>query len=321
MAIFDAYGAGLEFVKPTFFKQHHTLAGYTQHPKHKGIKPGWYTDDTQMAIAIAELMLDKDTADPKEWTTRDVAMTFMRAFSRDPREGYAGGFYQVLKQCDSVSEMLHHKANLFLAKIRPHSRRNGGAMRAGPIGLLPTTDDVVDRAMFQASLTHATWEGMMAAAASALMVHYFHYELGPKKRLPQFLEGYFPMVKWDVPFRGRVRMNALDAVRAAMTAIWQSDTMIDVLRHAVDFGGDTDTTAAIAGCAASRSVEVAQIIPVGLHKGLENGTLGRRLLRSLDERLLEKYPPPSVTEADDLVVTAEDNDSQRFWDFLDFMDE
>lgn len=45
-------------------------------------------------------------------------------------------------------------------------------MRAGPIGLFNDLQDVVYYATIQASITHDTREGMLSAAAAALMVFY-----------------------------------------------------------------------------------------------------------------------------------------------------
>jgi len=307
MAVFDAYGAGFEFTNPAFVKKHHTLKGYVlkgyvQHPKHKGIKPGWYTDDTQMAAALAELMLTKN---PDEWRHEDLARSFIEGFRQAPRKGYSGGFYQILRHCAGCADGV--RAQVFLKKILPHSDKNGGAMRAGPIGLLPNMWEVIDRAMFQASLTHATRLGMGAAAASALMVHYLHHKIGPKADLPEFLETFVPGFHWDVPWRANSKVGTLatQAVSGALWAIVRSATLVGVLRRCVAYGGDTDTVAAIAGCAASRSTEIAQFFPPALHEGLEDGTYGRRFLSQLDDRLLTRFPraeePETAEEEVDLI--------------------
>ncbi|GAB4543754.1 MAG: hypothetical protein Tsb0014_37610 [Pleurocapsa sp.] len=63
LAIADAYGAGFEYARNTFVTEHNNLINYVQHPRHH-IKPGCYTDDTQMSIAIAETLIAK-----QPWTT------------------------------------------------------------------------------------------------------------------------------------------------------------------------------------------------------------------------------------------------------------
>jgi ADP-ribosylglycohydrolase len=56
LAIGDAYGAGFEYVDVDVVTARNDLSAYVQHPR-QGIKPGCYTDDTQMSIAIAEAII------------------------------------------------------------------------------------------------------------------------------------------------------------------------------------------------------------------------------------------------------------------------
>jgi ADP-ribosyl-[dinitrogen reductase] hydrolase len=304
MAVADAYAAGFEFTDPAFIAANHTMDGYVQHPRHMGVLPGNYTDDTQMALALAELMLQKDEhgnfRPPSRWTSGEVAHAFCNTFRRDPRDGYAKGFQGVLK---AVSR---HRANImassFLFTIRPHSEKNGGAMRAGPIGLYPDTETVLNLAMMQASLTHATRLGMDMAAASALMVHYFHHKFGNKSGLLGFLEDQVPGYPWKQPWRGTVGTTAHHALLAAATAIVESDTLTEVLERCIVYGGDTDTTAAIAVCAASRSDEIAQFLPTSLVEGLENGSYGRAYLERVDAKLMEVFPRRDPHKAADDVA-------------------
>lgn len=58
LAIGDAYGAGFEYA-PAAILKHNDLSRYIQHPKHN-IRPGQYTDDTQMSLAIAEAIVSAD---------------------------------------------------------------------------------------------------------------------------------------------------------------------------------------------------------------------------------------------------------------------
>lgn len=189
LAIGDAYGAGFEYAPAPFVKTYNDLSGYVQHPRH-GIGPGSYTDDTQMSIAISEAMLTNEA-----WTHARLADHFVNAFKRDPREGYAGGFYGFLQEVQSGEE--------FLARIRPHSNKSGAAMRAGPIGIYPTIEEVIERTTLQAELTHNTPGGKRAAIAAALMTHYCFYRLGPKAQLGEFLHAHVPG-PWTKPWRGKV---------------------------------------------------------------------------------------------------------------------
>src|SRR5688572_15132543 len=91
LAIGDAYGAGFEYVNRHLIDQFNNLSGYIQHPRHTKTKPGMYTDDTQMTLAIVETILSGD-----HWTPANLARRFVEVFKRDQREGYAGRFYEFL---------------------------------------------------------------------------------------------------------------------------------------------------------------------------------------------------------------------------------
>src|SRR5215471_10980801 len=147
LAIGDAYAAAFEFVDRDLTSAHQ-LGEYARHPRHQR-EPGRYTDDTQMSIAVAELIVSG-----APFTRENLADCFVQAFKRDPRTGYAGGFYEFLTSVKDGAD--------FLARIRPTSDKNGGAMRAAPVGVFTRIEEVVDKAALQARLTHDTDEGRTA---------------------------------------------------------------------------------------------------------------------------------------------------------------
>lgn len=271
LAIGDAYGAGFEYVDRDSVQKQNDLSRYVRHPRHR-IRPGSYTDDTQMSVAIAEVIISGES-----WTPLTLASKFVEVFKRDPREGYAGRFYEFLRHVQSGEQ--------FLAEIVPASDKSGAAMRAAPIGVFPTAAEVIERATIQAAITHNTPDGINAAAAAALMSHYFLYHLGPKRALGQFLEQHIPG-EWSQPWHGKVKSKGWMSVRAAVTAVTQHDTMSALLTSCIAFTGDVDTVAAIALAAASHSDEVTQDLPDNLMYQLEDGPYGREYLQSLDARLL-----------------------------------
>jgi len=274
LAIGDAYGAAFEYVSPEHIRAFHTLAGYARHPRH-GLVPGSYTDDTQMSVAVAEVLLDEPS-----WNREAFADRFVRAFKRDPRDGYARGFQKFLEGIADGSAFLH--------EIRPDSDKSGAAMRACPIGLLESVGRVVEVATLQAKVTHDTRDGVNAAVAAALSAHFFAFRLGTPDELGAFLVENVAGA-WDAEWVGEVGPKGWMSVRAAITAIGRNRSLTSLLRECVDFGGDVDTVAAIALGAASMSEDYARDLPEALVNGLENGPFGRDFLRSLDRRLLEKF--------------------------------
>ena len=272
LAVGDAYGAAFEYAPAAMVAEHNTVTGYRRHPTHTGIAPGDYTDDTQMTLALAELLVDG-----AEWTPPVIAAKFVEVFHRDPRVGYASRFQGFLQATRTGAE--------FLAGIRPDSDKSGAAMRVSPVGLLPDVAQVREYAAVQARVTHDTPGGVAAAEAAALAVHYCHHELGPLRDVAGWISDRTG-VDWTRSWSGKVGPKGEMAVRAALTALAQATSMRELLRACVAFTGDVDTVATIALSAASRSPEVADDLPMALYRDLEHGTYGLPYLYDLDRRLL-----------------------------------
>jgi ADP-ribosyl-[dinitrogen reductase] hydrolase len=271
IAIGDAYGAGFEYADQNLVKN--DLSKFVKHPTHD-LQPGQYTDDTQMSIAIAELLIEE-----KPFDENIIIAKFIEVFKRDPRDGYSRGFQAILERISTVAG--------FKQEVVPDSDKSGGAMRAGPLGTLPDAFKVIVAARQQAKITHNTIDGIAAAQAVALMTHYFLYDKGPKAGIGQYLT-LAGTRNWDESWTGKVKAQGWMDVRAAVTCIKATDNLADCLKMVVDFGGDTDTAAAITMAAASCSKEMKKNLPQHLYDTLEKGKYGLRFLRELDEKLMAK---------------------------------
>lgn len=278
-AIGDAYGFGFEYANENL--PLNTLERYVKHPV-LALAPGKYTDDTQMTLAVAEWLLSEKN--PPTFSTYEMTKKFYETFNRDRRVGYSKQFQALLDEVKDGDE-------LFL-KIRSDSDKSGGAMRAGPCGVLSSPQEVIYFASLQASVTHNTIDGRAAAAAAALMTHYFLYDLGPKAEVGEYLNEWLPSRTatdrdWDEPWSGEVKAKGWMAVRAALTAIKQHSSLAAILKASVAFSGDVDTVGAIAMSAASCSKEVEKDLPAVLYDGLEDGQYGKKYLAQLDVRLMK----------------------------------
>jgi ADP-ribosyl-[dinitrogen reductase] hydrolase len=269
-AVGDAYGFCFEFAPDEFVKEKNNLR-YHQHPTFT-VKPGAYSDDTQMQMALAELILAG-----KEWTPEIIAQNFIDTFKRDERQGYGRRFFKFLKSVESGEE--------FMKKIRPESERNGAAMRAPVIGMLPDIDEVKEKSRVQAAVTHDTKGGRDSAVASSLLCHYFAYRLGSKRDAPNFLEAHLPDHDWTTPWEGHIPVHGIITVRAAVTAITQTESLSDLLKSCISFTGDTDSVATIALACASGSEEFKRDLPQRLWDDIEDSEFGISYLRELDGRL------------------------------------
>lgn len=279
MAIGDAYGAGFEYA-PIWQQALNTGSDYAQHPTHTTVRPGMYTDDTQMAIGLAEHLVEHRGVTPV-----DFAETFVRTYQRDRRDGYNQGFQALLGSCRTGQELL--------ARIQPNSHKNGGAMRSAPLGVLSDPIAVIGYTSTQAAVTHNTPEGTGGAITVALSAHYFLYRLGPKEDLLKFVTEHMPvhlrapMKLGHLPWDGSgVGSSANEAVRAALTAVLEETSLSGVLTRCVGFGGDTDTVAAIGMALASCVEDMVSDLAPTLLNGLERSRYGSDYIKTLDAKLL-----------------------------------
>lgn len=282
LGIGDSYGVSFEYANEMLHLN--TGEHYHQHPRHLGLKPGMYSDDCQMSIALAEMIIRGSP-----WNREAIADKFVEVFRRDPRDGYSRGFQKILNEVKTGKELL--------SRIDGNSYKSGAAMRAAPCGLFDNKLEVLKRATIQAKVTHNSDEGIISAQAAALMSFYFHRTLGAKADVGKYLnDNLIKFCDWDADWQGKVSLNGSQPVRAAITAIKRNTSRKALLIDCVAFTGDVDTTAAIAmGCSAPCH-EITSDIPDSLFGEFENGKYGRDYLLSLDKKLIspnkEEVPVP-----------------------------
>lgn len=274
VAIGDAYGAGFEFAPREKIDRLNTLAMFVPH--EAGIEAAHYTDDTQMSIAVCEVLLSGGAMGSDAF-----ADAFVRCYRRDPRKGYAKGLQGLFDQSSSGQH--------FRSLIRPASRRNGAAMRSVPLGLLESTSQVIEVSHAQAVVTHDTPEGILSSRVVALMVHYALYHDARMTELAQLIEcetGFRLRDDW----KDEVECDAIQTLHAVHTALIRHNSMSSLLRDCVNFSGDVDSVAAIAMGIAAVSLDYTDDIPDVLRQGLEAGPYGQKFLLQLDDALQERFP-------------------------------
>jgi ADP-ribosylglycohydrolase len=269
LAVGDAYGACFEYAPPGAARPN-DLAGYSPNPAYPAIGGGRYTDDTQQSVAIALALLDGPL------DRESVAGSLVRCYRRDPRAGYSRRMQSLIASCADGADLL--------ARIDPSGESSGACMRAAAVGLCGDFREVLRLAEVQARVTHATEGGVFSSQAAALMAHLLRYGACTRAELPEAVAAHVPG-PWTEPWSGAVGSRGMDACRAAMHAVSSSDSLSEVLRTAVGFGGDVDTVAAIATAAASCAADIRLDLPAALLDGLEDGPYGRSYLDELDRRL------------------------------------
>ena len=260
---------------------------------------GTYTDDTQMAMALAEALIETPgRLDP------DVAAERFGA-RYEPRRGYGGNTRRILRRIaagEAWRDVVEEE------RLPGGSWANGAAMRVAPVALaFRDPDAVMAAAAAQAEVTgHTHPIGLAGARLQALAV-WSALETEPGAlRPPTFVDALL-----DTPWPDEVR-SALLWVRAhagsdpgaavdrlgvgaragasVPAALWAflsaGGAAEDVVVQAVGLGGDTDTIGAMAGALAG-AYEGVEAFPDRWTEALEDEDAGLGYLLELADRLYE----------------------------------
>lgn len=270
----DSYGIGFEFVKDIFIEKNHKMSCYLPHP-FDTLKAGDYSDDTQMSIAVAELLLSGEA-----FTVENLARYFLNAYKRDSIDGYAKGFQKFLDEC---SDHLY-----FLENIINNSTRNGAAMRASSIGFVNDMNKMLKMAEINALVTHNSDEGVFSSKAIALISNFFIYDKGDISLLKDFVESTLN-ISICIDKNTRCKCAGYETVDAVATVLSHNDSLYGVLDHSIKMGGDTDSVAAISLGIASMSNQYLKNLPDFMFDQLRNNEYGRDYLINLDQKLMSKF--------------------------------
>jgi ADP-ribosylglycohydrolase len=228
--------------------------------------PPWqYTDDTEMALAIVEV-LDRHGRIEQD----ALAEAFARRYGVNPWRGYGGGARSIL---ESLGEGTHWRTAAGSVFGGMGSMGNGGAMRVGPVGAYWADDyaTAAQEARASAEVTHAHAEGQAGAIAVAVAAAWAsRYGTGKEQSADQLLHVVIDQTPAGHTRRGLEQALALPpglSVQSAASilgngsrvtapdtvpfALWCAACHIDHYEEAlwttVSGLGDRDTTCAIVG--------------------------------------------------------------------------
>lgn len=291
IAMADAYGMGAEYLKKEddlILQEVMKFERYVAHPRHSS-GAGKYTDDTEMSIANIFVILAKEYP-----TKRDFADAYVKEFNFGGRRlGYSKGFQVLLEKVKTGSELLE--------VLHPDSDKNGAAMRAVPFGVYPNISKVLQVATISASVTHDTDIGRFGSRAVALASHFSLYKDLPFSELRDYLfwnlyheDRQFSSILFDAwdgsPVVGGSRGSVgLTTISAVLELLEEENSLMDMLKKAVSWGGDVDSVAAIAWGIASARFQNEEL-PDFLTHQLEFGSskTGHERLLNLGTELMNR---------------------------------
>ena len=260
LALGDALGATTEFMSPaeirSKFKVHRKIRG----GGWLGVKPGQVTDDTEMSLAIARVVLLRG-----EWDLKLVADSFVAWMKSKP-----------IDIGSTVRKGIRNYMNSGRLET-PYNEwdaGNGAAMRMAPVALLTLGDEreLKRCTLQQARLTHhhVLSDGACLCIGRMVQAAILGADLASLRELASKLVVKYPTFQFN-HYRGQASGYVVETMQTVFHYLFTTDSFEECLIGVVNQGGDADTTGAIAGMIA------------GAYYGPEQ--LPRHWLKKLDKNI------------------------------------
>jgi ADP-ribosyl-[dinitrogen reductase] hydrolase len=291
LAVGDALGATLEFEEPGTFEPIEEIEGGGPF----SLAAGQWTDDTSMALCLAESLITTETFDPADQMARYLRW-------------YLSGHMSSTGRCFDIGNTVRHALHEFQRTGEPFSGRadamsagNGSIMRLAPVPLrwVGSPFEAIERSGESSRTTHKTpsaIDGCRYLAAlilgavlevekSVLLSDRYSPvpDLWAQKPLVKEIEdiarGSF---KERQPPKIKSTGYVVDTLEAALWAFYHGDSFEQGCRLAVNLGGDADTCGAVYGQLAG-----AFYGEYGIPQRWREVLSQRSLIESLADRLFE----------------------------------
>ncbi len=237
------------------------------------VSPGAWTDDTAMAICLAEALLTRGEIDE-----RDLLERFLRWY-RTGENSCTGQAVGISPTTRAVLETFERSSRVDAA-LEIGNAGNGCIMRLAPVAIFHRRSQAEARrsALRQARVTHAAAEALAAASTLAEVLVVGLRTGDPGAVLSASRADHRDKKRDQISSAPR----AVDTLEAALWCVARASSFEDALIEAVNLGGDTDTIGAVAGQVAG-AIFGASAIPVrwlgSLHSCGRLEDLARRLHR------------------------------------------
>lgn len=279
LACGDALGAPIEFLLPDHF---HPVTDFRPGGAFN-VQAGQWTDDTSMALCLADSLIRCKGFDPLDQMQR-----YMRWY----QEGYlssAGSCFDIGSTTRLSLELFAKTGDPFSGPNTAGTAGNGCLMRLAPVPMLYINNSAaaIENGALSARTTHGAAVCLDACRFfSSLLVRAFAGESKEKLLTPVRWNGSTTLSPeiaevaagsyWTKePPQIRGSGYVVESLEAALWAFDRGTDFADCVRKAANLGYDTDTTAAICGQIAGAHYGVGAIPPRWLNELHWSEKIGR----------------------------------------------
>jgi ADP-ribosyl-[dinitrogen reductase] hydrolase len=224
LAVGDAVGTTVEFSPPGTFPPVTDMVGGGPFD----LPAGAWTDDTSMALCLADSLIACQGFDPVDQLER-----YVRWWRKGERSS-TGKCFDIGRATRLALQRFRKTGEPFPGDAAPDAAGSGPIMKLAPLVIFYADDAeaAVRYAAESARTTHGHPEAIRCTQAFARL-------------LLQALHGETPELTWKEPVQGAGYI--VEALNAAQWAVATTDDFQSAILAAVNLGDDADTTAAIAG--------------------------------------------------------------------------
>ena len=252
MACGDAIGTSVEFRPRGSFPPVTDMCGGGPFR----LNPGEWTDDTSMALCIAESLIEKGEFDPDDQMARYLK------WAEDGHLSSTGECFDIGVTVSKALESFKISHNPYSGPQDPETAGNGCIMRLAPIPIFyfPDTAAVIQFSAQSSRTTHGARECIDAAKLFGVML----YEALAGKTKEQILFESVNILQSDPLMpriseiaNGKYRDKSVDQIRgsgyvvesleAALWCFYKTEDFKEAILLAANLGEDADTTAAVCG--------------------------------------------------------------------------
>lgn len=245
LAVGDALGTTLEFSRRDSLPRQTEMTGGGPF----GLKPGQWTDDTAMALALADSLLAHKGLDPRDLTDRFVD------WWRNGRYSCTGTCFDIGATTARALARIEASGEPFSGSVDPEEAGNGSLMRVAPVALFALCNTALaDRiAADQSRTTHGAVQAVEACIVFTRLLH--RAILGVPEPLQPLDWTGDPAIAtiaaggWRTKQRQVIRSSGyvVHTLEAALWATGQTRSFEEALVLAVNLGEDADTVGAVTG--------------------------------------------------------------------------
>jgi ADP-ribosyl-[dinitrogen reductase] hydrolase len=256
LAVGDAVGTAVEFMPPGSFEPITDMIGGGPFR----LDPGQWTDDTSLALCLAESLVECNGFDPEDQMTRYVNWY---------RHGYlssTGACFDIGNTTSAALQAFERSGDPYSGSDSRRTAGNGSVMRLAPVPLF-FSDRAVDAVLYSgrsSGTTHGApqsvdgcryFGGLIWSAANG----YQKDELLAPRHTPSgewdILEPWHPSIaevaagsfKAKDPPEITGSGYVVDTIEAALWAFYRTNSFEEGLLKVVNLGDDADTTGAVYG--------------------------------------------------------------------------